>query len=177
MIMLLSTVLGSNQQLHCYLEQTLVNKLLKSKLLYLVIGRINLLVYRLPEATLDEKIKYISKWVTSHIEDGERELNKPVLFTEFGLSKKNKNFDYSHRELFYKSVFDIVYESAKQNGAGAGALIWQLLVEGMEDYNDDFGFVPGERTSVDKLIKQQSCRLAALRHGDDPTRRAAKKIC
>ncbi|XP_020097301.1 mannan endo-1,4-beta-mannosidase 2-like [Ananas comosus] len=131
----------------------------------------------LPEATLDEKIKYISKWVTSHIEDGERELNKPVLFTEFGLSKKNKNFDYSHRELFYKSVFDIVYESAKQNGAGAGALIWQLLVEGMEDYNDDFGFVPGERTSVDKLIKQQSCRLAALRHGDDPTRRAAKKIC
>ncbi|RZS00621.1 hypothetical protein BHM03_00030357 [Ensete ventricosum] len=119
----------------------------------------------LVEADLDEKVEYISKWITSHIEDGEKTLNKPIMFTEFGLSRKSKNFEYSHRIIFYKSIFNKIYESARQNGAGAGALIWQLLVQGMEDYNDDYGIVPGERPSVDKLIKEQSCQLMAVRYG------------
>ncbi|XP_008791709.2 mannan endo-1,4-beta-mannosidase 2 [Phoenix dactylifera] len=129
------------------------------------------------EAELDEKLEYISKWMTSHIEDGDRELKKPVLFTEFGLSNKNKNFDHSHREAFYKSIFDTIYESARKNGAGAGAFIWQILVPGMEEYNDDFGIIPGERPSIDRLIKEQSCRLMALQHQHDLSRRSSKGIC
>ncbi|CAL9120849.1 unnamed protein product [Musa acuminata var. zebrina] len=119
----------------------------------------------LVEADLNEKVEYISKWITSHIEDGEKTLNKPIMFTEFGLSTKAKNFEYSHRIIFYKSIFNKIHESARQNGAGAGALIWQLLVQGMEDYNDDYGIVPRERPSVDKLIKEQSCQLIAVRYG------------
>lgn len=116
------------------------------------------------DAELDVKVQYISKWVASHIEDGDRELMKPVMFSEFGLSNKNKKFDHSHRDLLYESIYDLIYESARKNGAGAGALIWQLVVGGMEEYNDDYGFVPGERPSLFRLLKRQSCRLARNRH-------------
>lgn len=129
------------------------------------IQKSNFVLCRLVEADLNEKVEYISKWITSHIEDGEKTLNKPIMFTEFGLSTKAKNFEYSHRIIFYKSIFNKIHESARQNGAGAGALIWQLLVQGMEDYNDDYGIVPRERPSVDKLIKEQSCQLIAVRYG------------
>lgn len=115
-------------------------------------------------AEFDEKVEYISKWITSHIEDGDQVLRKPVMFSEFGLSNKNKKFDHSHRDLFYKSIYNLMYKSARRNGAGAGAFIWQLIVEGMEEYNDDYGFVPGERPSLFRLLKRQSCRLARNRH-------------
>lgn len=113
-------------------------------------------------AEFEEKMKYINKWIISHIEDGNKELKKPVLLTEFGLSDKNKNFGHSHREKLYKSIFDIMYKSARENGAGAGALIWQLMVQGMEKYTDDYVIVPGDRPFIDKLVKKQSCRLLAL---------------
>ena len=76
------------------------------------------------------------------------------MFTEFGLSNKNKYFDPAHHESFYQSIYDAVYESAKENGAGSGAFIWQFLVRGMEEYNDDFGIFPTERPSIDRLIKE-----------------------
>ncbi|ONK66822.1 uncharacterized protein A4U43_C06F12370 [Asparagus officinalis] len=131
----------------------------------------------LEEADLQEKMEYVNKWVSSHIEDGDKELGKPVMFTEFGLSNNIIDFDHSQREAFYKSIFDAVYDSAKENGAGSGALIWQFLVRGMEEYNDDFGVVPGERPSLDKLIKDQSCRLAKLNYGKDLGGRSLKNFC
>lgn len=129
------------------------------------------------QAGLDEKMKYIYKWVVSHIEDGDRVLKKPVLFTEFGLSNRNENFDHSHRDALYKNIFDIIHESAKKNGAGAGAFVWQFMVEGMQEYNDDFGIVPWERPSMYQLIKEQSCRLAWLRYGKDLSKENFKKVC
>jgi hypothetical protein len=45
--------------------------------------------------------------------------------------------------------------------------VWQLAVERMEEYLDDFAIVPSERPSLQRMIKAQSCRLAKLRqHGD-----------
>lgn len=105
----------------------------------------------------------MSKWILSHIEDGDKELKKPVMFTEFGLSNLNSDFQPSQRDRLYKTVLDIIYKSAKRNRSGAGALIWQFFVEGMEEYNDDFGIVPWERPSIYKLITEQSCRLARIR--------------
>ncbi|KAB5530082.1 hypothetical protein DKX38_020163 [Salix brachista] len=101
-----------------------------------------------PHLEFEDKLKYVSKWMLSHIEDGHYELNKPVFFTEFGLSNLNKDFQPSQRDRFYKTIFDIIYKSAKRKRAGAGALIWQLFVEGMDEFNDDFGFVPWEREST-----------------------------
>jgi mannan endo-1,4-beta-mannosidase len=98
----------------------------------------------------------------SHIEDGDRELKRPVMFTEFGLSNLNKDFQPSHRDRFYKTVLDVIYKSAKRNRSGAGALVWQFFVGGMEEYNDDFGIVPWERPSTYRLITEQSCKLARI---------------
>jgi hypothetical protein len=76
-------------------------------------------------AKLDEKLKFVTRWITAHVEDGENELDKLVLTTKFGLSYTVEGFAHSHRELFYRTVF---YESAKRGSAsfastkaGAGA--------------------------------------------------------
>lgn len=112
----------------------------------------------------------------SHIEDGHYELNKPVFFTEYGLSNQSKGFHPSQRDHFYKTVLDIVYKSAKRNRAGAGALIWQLFVEGMEEFNDEFGVVAWERPSTYRLLTEQSCRLARIQ-GIDQQNRGLKELC
>lgn len=128
-------------------------------------------------ADITEKERFVSKWVKSHIEDGEKMLNKPVLFTEFGLSNKANGFDHAHRLLFYKSIYDTIYESAKRNGAGSGAFIWQLMVEGMEIFHDSFAFVPESIPSLHSLLKEQSCRLATLRYGSDLVKQFSKNVC
>ena len=128
-------------------------------------------------AKLEEKLKFVTQWITSHVEDGDEELKKPVLVTEFGLSHMVEGFDDSHRDVFYKAVYDIVHESARRGGAGAGAFVWQLAVEGMEEYHDGFAIVPSERPSMHRLIKEQSCRLATLRYGEEEVKRILKTVC
>lgn len=123
----------------------------------------------LPDSTDDEKKRFVSRWVTSHIEDGQVELRKPVLFSEFGLSSKNRNVSDSQRVEFYKPVFDLIYKSAMKKGAGSGSFIWQLIEGGMEEFRDEFGIVVGEKPSILKLLKEQSCRLAKLSHGREWT--------
>ncbi|GLT35177.1 hypothetical protein SLA2020_096510 [Shorea laevis] len=111
----------------------------------------------------EDKLKYVYKWMLSHIEDGDTELKKPVMFTEYGLSDENKDFELSQRNRLYQTILDIIYKSAKRNRAGAGALIWQFLVEGMEEYNDEFVIVPSRRRSIYKMMLEQSCRLARIK--------------
>lgn len=113
----------------------------------------------------------------SHIEDGDNELKKPVVVTEFGLSDENKDFDHSQRDKFNKVILDIIYKSAKKNRSGAGSFVWQFFVEGMEEANDDFGMVPWKRPETYKLFTEQSCRLARL-HGALPTQeKQLKRLC
>ena len=128
-------------------------------------------------ANLEEKLKFVTQWVSSHIEDGDKELNKPVLLTEFGLSHLAKGFDQSHRDEFYKAVYDIVHASARKGGAGAGAMVWQLAAEGMEEFNDAFAIVPSETPSMQRLLREQSCRLAALRYGEAEAKRMLRPVC
>ncbi|KAE8075940.1 hypothetical protein FH972_014620 [Carpinus fangiana] len=124
----------------------------------------------------EDKLKYVSKWMLSHIEDGGKELKKPVMFTEFGLSNLNKDFQPSQRDRFSKTVLDIIYKSAKRNRSGAGALIWQFFVGGMEEYNDDFGIVPWQRLSTYRLITDQSCRLARIKGLSQP-KEGLRELC
>ena len=113
----------------------------------------------------------------SHIEDGDKELNKPIMFTEFGFSNENKNFHPDKRDRFFKTVFDVMYQSARKNGAGGGSFVWQFLVGGMEEYNDDFGIVPWERPATYKLITEQSCRLATIQGGVVQQKANLKDLC
>ncbi|GAA0143148.1 hypothetical protein LIER_03901 [Lithospermum erythrorhizon] len=125
----------------------------------------------------EDKLKYVAKWMLSHIEDGDRELQKPIMFTEFGLSNENEDFDLDKRDRFNKVILDVILKSAKRKRSGAGSFVWQFLVEGMEEYNDDFGIVPWQRPSTYKLFTAQSCRLARLQ-GTLPTQAEyLKQIC
>ncbi|KAJ0763908.1 putative mannan endo-1,4-beta-mannosidase [Helianthus annuus] len=127
--------------------------------------------------TLEGKLMFVAKWMRSHIEDGDQVLKKPVMFTEFGLSDLNKGFDPLQRDRFYKTVFDVIYESAKKKGAGGGSFAWQFFVEGMEDYNDDFGIVPWKRASTYEIIIQHTCRLAKAHGMIASQKENLKRLC
>lgn len=123
------------------------------------------------------KLKFVSKWMISHIEDGDKELKKPVMFTEFGLSTENKDFTPAQRDRFYKVILDIMYKSAVRNKSGAGSLVWQFLVEGMEDSNDDFGIIPWKRQSTYQLFTEQSCKLARVQGALSSQLYYLRKLC
>jgi mannan endo-1,4-beta-mannosidase len=126
-----------------------------SKLNHLQIsGRLN------KKQELEDKLKYVSKWMLSHIEDGDKELRKPVMFTEFGSSNQSNDFQPSQRDMLFKTVLDIIYQSAKEYRSGAGALVWQFFAGGMEEFYDEFGFGLWSRPSTYRLITEQSCKLA-----------------
>lgn len=113
----------------------------------------------MPHADASAKTDFILRWLDSHISDGENMLKKPVLVTEVGCPLHVKNQGSYDRDTLLKAVYDRIFESAKKGQAGAGALIWQLLVEGMEEYGDRFSFVAWKQPSTYKLIVEQSCRL------------------
>lgn len=131
----------------------------------------------IPNVDLEDHLNYLSKWVTSHIDDGEQILKKPVLFTEFGLSSHYKGFEQSHRDRLFKTMYEKIDESARKGGAGGGALIWQFVVEGMEEYGDEFAFVPWQFPSTHKLIVEQSCRLQTLYEGQHQVNKSLYAAC
>jgi mannan endo-1,4-beta-mannosidase len=128
------------------------------------------LCYRLPKASMEEKVKYLSVWVDSHLNDSEYVLRKPVLFTEVGYLQHAEANSTVDGDILLKVVYDKLYDSAKKLQAGSGALIWQLMVEGTQMYHDDFSMVARDRPSTYKLMKEQSCRLQSLYGKEgDPT--------
>lgn len=116
----------------------------------------------IPNATLEEKINYLSSWVDSHVNDCEHVLKKPVLFTEVGSQLEVKKNGLPESDILLQTIYDKVYESAKRGQAGNGALIWQLMVEDIHGFNDEFSLVARQHPSVYKLIVKQSCRLKSL---------------
>lgn len=87
----------------------------------------------MPWESHEEKQRFFNAWVDAHIKDAGEILHMPVLFSEFGL------FDAEHRMETYTAMYDRVYESAKQHGAAAGAMAWQLLDEDMAHvWNDGY---------------------------------------
>lgn len=119
-------------------------------------------MYRMPHANATTKLDFVSQWLDSHISFGENILKKPVLFTEVGYPLHVKGEGGGYGDTLLRIVYDRIYESAKKGGAGAGALIWQLLVEEMEEYGDRFSLVAWKYPSTYKLIVEQSCRLKSI---------------
>ncbi|GFP96475.1 mannan endo-1 4-beta-mannosidase 6 [Phtheirospermum japonicum] len=113
----------------------------------------------IPEADLEAKVKYLSNWLDTHISDSENVLKKPVLFTELGAPLTIQTGGLYDRDILLKTAYDKIYKSAEKREAGAGVLIWQLLVEGVEEYSDRFSLVASKYPSTYKLILDQSCRL------------------
>ncbi|KAK8517255.1 hypothetical protein V6N13_092538 [Hibiscus sabdariffa] len=131
----------------------------------------------IPHHDMEAKARFLSQWVDSHISDGDHLLKKPVLFTEVGSLVHSNNQGVADKDILLKTVYDKIYESAKKRQAGAGALIWQLLVEGVEEYGDRFSFVAWDNPSTYKLILKQSCRLQSIFGKSIHSRKVNKDLC
>ncbi|XP_021766794.1 mannan endo-1,4-beta-mannosidase 6-like [Chenopodium quinoa] len=116
----------------------------------------------MPHANVTAKLDFLSHWLDSHISDSENILKKPVLFTEVGYPIYVKGENGHYGDNLMRTVYDKIFESAKKGQAGAGSLIWQLLVEGMEEFGDRFSVVAWNHPSTYKLIVEQSCRLKSI---------------
>ncbi|KAH9609603.1 hypothetical protein KSS87_014075 [Heliosperma pusillum] len=113
----------------------------------------------MPLANDTEKMNFVSKWMDSHISDAENILKKPVVFTEVGCRTDVKGQGIYNRKSMFTTVYDKIFESAKKGQAGGGAMIWQLLVEDMNEYGDPFSLVAWNEPTIYQLILKQSCRL------------------
>lgn len=122
-----------------------------------------------PNLVMEEKMKYVEKWVRAHIEDAAGVLKKPVLFTEFGVSDQTQNFEVKNRIGMLDMMYGKIYESAKAKGAGAGVLVWQFLVEGVDRFRDEFTLIPWREPLLYGVIAQQSCRLYNISENYNPT--------
>ncbi|XP_074270170.1 mannan endo-1,4-beta-mannosidase 6-like [Silene latifolia] len=116
----------------------------------------------MPLSNDTEKMNFVSKWMDSHISDAENILKKPVVFTEVGCRADVKDQGVYNRKSMFTVVYDKIFESARKGQAGGGAMIWQLLVEDMNEYGDPFSLVAWNEPTTSQLILKQSCRLQSI---------------
>ncbi|XP_021865831.1 mannan endo-1,4-beta-mannosidase 7 [Spinacia oleracea] len=109
------------------------------------------------------ELDFVNKWLTSHIDDAQNILRKPLLLAEFGKSDKDSGFSTYQRDRLFASVYSKLYSSAKRGGAAAGGLFWQLLTEGIESYGDGYTIVLSKDPSTANIIAQQSRKLFLIR--------------
>lgn len=82
---------------------------------------------RLAGQSEEAQLSFLINWLQSHIQDAEKILQKPLLFTEFGKSSKDPGFNMNQRDLLFNTVYSTIYSSASGGGAAAGGLFWQFL--------------------------------------------------
>jgi mannan endo-1,4-beta-mannosidase len=77
--------------------------------------------------TVDKCVELAGKYMDEHIAIA-NQLNKPIVFEEFGMPRDGFSFDLSSpttaRDKYYSSAFNKVYENAINKGKLAGANFW-----------------------------------------------------
>lgn len=96
----------------------------------------------------------------AHIEDAEKYLGMPVVFAEFGVSKKDPGYNLSFRNILLSTVYKTLLNSTKKGGSGGGSLFWQLFPDGTDYMDDGYAIVLSTAPSTSKIISQQSTRLS-----------------
>ncbi|XP_027356754.1 mannan endo-1,4-beta-mannosidase 1-like [Abrus precatorius] len=110
------------------------------------------------------QMAFMQRWMTSHWEDSRTILRKPLVFTEFGKSKKDPGYSIRARDSFMNAVYSSIYNFAQNGGTFAGGLVWQLLDEGMDPYDDGYEIVLSQNLSTCSVISQQSSKMVTLEH-------------
>ncbi|XP_073008037.1 mannan endo-1,4-beta-mannosidase 1 [Typha latifolia] len=108
------------------------------------------------------QLAFLANWLNAHFRDSQRILRKPLLITEFGKSWKDPGFSNGKRDALFNAVYSKIYQSARNGGASAGGLFWQLLVQGMDSYRDGYEIILGETPSTTAVITFQCKRLHYL---------------
>ena len=86
-----------------------------------------------------------------------------MIFSEFGKSSKDPGYSLSARDSFLNAVYTNIYNSARSGGVGGG-LVWQVMADGMQSYDDGYEIVLSQNPSTSSLITQQSNKMIALDH-------------
>ncbi|XP_019261198.1 PREDICTED: mannan endo-1,4-beta-mannosidase 1 [Nicotiana attenuata] len=110
----------------------------------------------------EAQLAWMQRWVTSHWEDAKTILKKPLVLAEFGKSSRGQGYNLSSRDTFMSKVYRNIYNLAKEGGTMAGSLVWQLMAQGMENYDDGYCIVLGQNPSTAGIISGQSHAMTAL---------------
>jgi mannan endo-1,4-beta-mannosidase len=108
------------------------------------------------------QLSFLNNWLDAHIQDAQNVLRKPLLITEFGKSLKDPGYDNNKRDALFSMVYSKIYLSARNAGAAAGGLFWQLFAPGMDNYRDGYEVVLGETPSTTNVIVGQCRKLHYL---------------
>ncbi|KAJ8443669.1 hypothetical protein Cgig2_019651 [Carnegiea gigantea] len=111
----------------------------------------------------DAQLAFVNNWLTSHIEDAQSILRKPLLLAEFGKSEKDPGYSTYQRDRLFTDVYYKIYSSVKRGGPAAGALFWQLVTEGIESYGDGYAITLNDGSSTTSIITQQARKLYLIR--------------
>lgn len=108
---------------------------------------------------------FMEKWMWSHFDDSRRILKKPLIMAEFGKSSKDPGFSLNERDLYMGNVYRDTYRFARLTGGTmSGSLVWQIMAQGMDSYNDGYQIVLSQSPSTAGIISRQSHAMTALSH-------------
>ncbi|KAG1328339.1 putative mannan endo-1,4-beta-mannosidase 9 [Cocos nucifera] len=110
----------------------------------------------------EAQLAFLKSWIQSHMDDSGAVIKKPLMITEFGRSSKTTGYTEGERNAFYWAVYNMMFESAREEGSCAGGLFWQVLAEGMDDFKDGYEIILSESSSTATIISQQSRRISSL---------------
>ncbi|KAJ4790408.1 hypothetical protein LUZ62_041654 [Rhynchospora pubera] len=106
---------------------------------------------------------FVQQWTWNHLRAAKKILQKPLVFTEFGKSRKDPGFTETNRDTFLETIYDTIYNLARSsNGSLAGGLIWQLFAEGMDSYSDGYDIVLTQAQSIVNIISNHSYAMSEL---------------
>ncbi|KAH6798292.1 Glycosyl hydrolase superfamily protein [Perilla frutescens var. hirtella] len=111
------------------------------------------------QAISNAHIEFVKSWTQAHIDDAEEYLGMPVVFAEFGVSRKDPGYNLSYHGALISSVYQSVLNSTKKGGAGGGTLLWQVFPQGTDYMDDGYAVVLSKNPSLSNIISLQSTRL------------------
>ncbi|KAK6162904.1 hypothetical protein DH2020_002745 [Rehmannia glutinosa] len=115
-----------------------------------------------PGANEEGQAEFVEKWIQAHIDDSKSILGKPLLVTEFGKSSRSAGYTIGARDTYLGNVFNSVYSCARTGGPCGGALFWQVMAQGMENWSDGYEVVLELSPSTAAVVYQQSRQIASL---------------
>ncbi|OMO53842.1 Glycoside hydrolase, family 5 [Corchorus capsularis] len=108
----------------------------------------------------DAHLQFTTSWMQAHIEDAEKYLGMPVIFSEFGVSTKDPGYNSTFRDTLIGTVYKTILNSTKKGGSGAGSLLWQVFPDGTDYMDDGYAIVLPKSPSTSNIISLHSTRLA-----------------
>nr|GMD13183.1 mannan endo-1,4-beta-mannosidase 5 [Ipomoea batatas] len=117
-----------------------------------------------PGKSEDVQMEFVEKWITSHWQDANTVLKKPLVLAEFGKSSRDGGFTVSVRDSFMATVYGQIYNLAKNGGVMAGTMVWQIMAQDMGGWDDGYSIVLPENPSTATVLSSQSHAMADLSH-------------